>query len=294
MRRTLIAGLLLLGIGSAAAQDWRTGGTITVAVSSLTGLATGMLAYLQNGAGFAPGNTTGAAAQSGAVGEYIAANSLAAGLSATISSGSPAVITATGNTLTSRCTIAVGSPAQCIMPVYFTGLAGTDGGTIVNNVTYFVDPASITGTTTFRLATTIANALAGTDINTSGTDSGTANFGGYLATSGAAQSMVAIYLPAGDWDCGGNITINGVASTAPTSMLGGLSPTVNSINPVDASAFAFSPIFAAGAIGNSLPVGPKRFLFATQTLLHMTPNMAWTGGATNPTAVPFMRCRRMS
>jgi hypothetical protein len=76
---------------------------------------------------------------------------------ATITIASPAVITNNAHGLT------LGTP------VFFTTTGALPTGLIQNNVYYVTNPA----TNTFNLSTTYANAVAGTKINTTGTQSGT-------------------------------------------------------------------------------------------------------------------------
>jgi hypothetical protein len=80
-----------------------------------------------------------------------------AGTTATITIASPAVVTNNAHGL------AVGAP------VYFTTTGALPTGLIVNTIYYVTNPL----TNTFNLSTTYANAVAGTKINTSGTQSGT-------------------------------------------------------------------------------------------------------------------------
>jgi hypothetical protein len=80
-----------------------------------------------------------------------------AGTTATITIASPAVVTNNAHGL------AVGAP------VYFTTTGALPTGLTVNTIYYVTNPA----TNTFNLSTTYANAVAGTKINTSGTQSGT-------------------------------------------------------------------------------------------------------------------------
>jgi hypothetical protein len=80
-----------------------------------------------------------------------------AGTTATITIASPAVVTNNAHGL------AIGAP------VYFTTTGALPTGLTVNTIYYVTNPA----TNTFNLSTTYANAVAGTKINTSGTQSGT-------------------------------------------------------------------------------------------------------------------------
>jgi hypothetical protein len=83
-----------------------------------------------------------------------------------------------GTTDLSTATITIASPAVITnnahglvlgAPVYFTTTGALPTGLTANTVYYVTNPA----TNTFNLSTTLANAIAGTKINTSGTQSGT-------------------------------------------------------------------------------------------------------------------------
>jgi hypothetical protein len=106
--------------------------------------------------------------------------------------------------------------------VYFTTTGSLPTG-ISANTTYWIIPIT---STTFKLASSAANALSSTAINTSVSQSGTqtANAGTYNLTSATWQNAVAITLTAGDWD------VNGVAAfyqvSGVTTAIGGV---INSI-----------------------------------------------------------------
>jgi hypothetical protein len=88
------------------------------------------------------------------------------------------VVSPSGTTSLSTATITIASPAVVTRnahglltgaPVYFTTTGALPTGLTANTVYYVTNPA----TDTFNLSTTLANATAGTKINTSGTQSGT-------------------------------------------------------------------------------------------------------------------------
>jgi hypothetical protein len=237
-----------------------------------------------------PAQSSATNAGSGFVGEYASAKSNGESIAVTVSHATPAVITMTANTFASRCQVASGSPNKCSLPIYFTGLGGAAG--LSNSATYWVDPATISGNT-FSVATSAANALAGTDVATTNTDSGTGIASAYMATNATTQANAALSLSAGDWDCNAQESFVGVSSTAPTKLGGDISTSTTSMNVHDAISQQLGLTFTTGAQTNSLVLGYGEFLQGSQTIIYMTGIENWTGGATNPTVVGQLRCRRV-
>jgi hypothetical protein len=240
--------------------------------------------------GQTPGVTDGTSAAAGKVGEVVTAQANAESIAATFTSGSPTVVTMAANTFGTRCSVAVGSANQCVLPVTFTGLVGTNG--VANNTAYYVDPASISGST-FKIATSVANALAGTDVNTIGTDSGTGVAAAYITTTGVGQAVMAINVTPGDWQCTGNLGITGVASTAITVLIVGAAGAAGTLNVVNGSAQQLVVNFIVGAFTSFLALPVFRRNSAAAGLVYWNASVGWTGGATNPTASGFEFCRRM-
>jgi hypothetical protein len=137
-----------------------------------------------------PGTTTNDSAASGNVGEYSQAQSNSGGTGATITIASPAVVTMTQPFAFS------GTGCHAIN---FTTTGALPTG-IVAGTNYYVISSSLSGNT-FQIATSCDNAIAGTAVNTSGTQSG-AHTG--VATAILATSTAAIYagmrLTPGDYD----------------------------------------------------------------------------------------------
>lgn len=244
----------------------------------------------QSSAGSLPAQQGAVSANAGALGEIVSAKMNGESISVTVSHASPAVITMTANTFASRCQTVAGSANKCALPIYFTGLGGSAG--LANSTTYWVDPASISGNT-FSVATTAANAFAGTDIATTTTDSGTGIASAYMATTNSVQPNAAINLTAGDWDCGAQESFIGVTSTIPTVLGGDISTSTSSMNAHDAISMHLVATFTTGAQTNSLILGLGQFLNSAQTIVYLTGVESWTGGTTNPTVVGQLRCRRV-
>jgi hypothetical protein len=242
--------------------------------------------FIQTDAGVY-GSQIGALKGIGYSGELITATANGESIAVTVSHASPAVVTMTGNTFAARCQDGSSNSALCVLPIYFTGLSGVG---ISNNTAYFVDPASISGNN-FSVATSVANALAATDVATTGTDSGTGIAAMYDTTSGTTQPMLEINLPGGDWTCSGSAYENGVASTAPTVMGASISPTGSSLNAGVAESL-LNLTFTTGAVPNGFAINPTPLSLATQTLEALNAKVTWTGGSTNPIWQGQLWCRR--
>jgi hypothetical protein len=169
-------------------------------------------------AGKLPATATNDDAPAGSLGEYLFAGggaSVGPGPNTvTITIASPAVVTygASGfsNTGTS--------------PVSFT-TTGTLPTGIVSGTVYWTVPGSVSGSS-FQIASSPANALAGISINTSGTQSGTHT--GVMAIPLATATNAnfgAIKLTAGDWDVGGSVGFSLGATTSVVYWCGSISTT---------------------------------------------------------------------
>lgn len=121
----------------------------------------------------------------------------------TITIATPGVVTWTAHGLTGAC------------PVVLTTSGALPTG-LTASTTYWVVPSSIT-TNTFQLATSVANALAGTAIATTGTQSGTqtGTAGAPLSTATAAN-VTGVALTQGTWTCYSSVSRVLGASTSVT------------------------------------------------------------------------------
>lgn len=186
-------------------------------LASLTVNAEGQLTAASNGtAGQYPGVSTNSAASAGNIGELVVNSANAASSTVTITIASPAVVTWTG------WQTAVDPTAQNTNytggPVTFTTTGALPTG-LTAGTTYYIIPVNAN---TFKVATSVANAFAGTAVNTSGTQSGTqtASNSVNLVTT-AAKDYLGISLTAGEWDVSGVITYLGTASTTISYMVSG-------------------------------------------------------------------------
>jgi len=142
---------------------------------------------------------------------------------------------------------------------------------IVAGTTYYLKAIDVD---TFNIATTAANALAGTFINTSGSQSGTHTVNNRInLVTGANQALAAIRLPAGDWMVHGFAGYVTSGTTSVVNVIGSLSlsPTVRS----DISGYINSQTYANGGelISSSFfpafNMGPARFKLAADTNVYV-------------------------
>jgi hypothetical protein len=194
--------------------------TTSAGAVATTCTKTGGVAFTTNSTaavGQLPGTTTNDNASTGKVGEFV--NSACTNLAATvtITIAAPAVITWTAHGISNS----FGGGA---CPVIFTTTGALPTG-ITSGTTYYMVPSSIT-TNTFQIATTVANALAGTSITTTGTQSGTqTGTQGVSLTSGTPANVTGISLTAGDYDVWGMINSAPAGSTVVSLNISNISTT---------------------------------------------------------------------
>lgn len=230
------------------------------------------------------GTTTNDNASAGNFGEYIDTgtgnNNATATVTMTIAS--PCVVTWTNHKFTLGTTTALRFTTTGALPTGLT--AGT---------TYYLKPIDAN---TFNVATTAANALAGTFINTSGSQSGThtgdVNVSLVAAT---AQDVAAVSLTAGDWDVSGQILVFTSATTTVTFVGGGLSLVSNTIDRTWGRRLSIDFSNNTQVPGNSeytvFNIGPARFsLSATTTIFaHAQSNF----GTSTAFSAGWIRARRI-
>lgn len=152
------------------------------------------------------GSVTNDTAAAGNYGEYLSNTSGAGGTATiTLTIAAPAVVTWAAHGM------------QPLAPVYFSTTGALPTG-LSAFTAYYVAAGTVTANT-FQIATTEANALAGTCITTTGTQSGTQTaHQGVILASAAASDVVGLMLPAGDYDVSGVITYGYGGSTSVTIM----------------------------------------------------------------------------
>jgi len=170
------------------------------------------------------GTTTNDNAALGNVGELISGSGKGNAATVTISNASPAVITETGHGLTAA--------LNNYSAVNFTTTGGLPTGLSVGT-NYYI---TIVDANTYKVSTTVANAIAGTFVNTSSSGSGTqtATHKAVL-TTGAAKTVVGTQLTAGDWEVVAEI----VYTPGTTTTLTACESAVSTANDVDGTVVGF-------------------------------------------------------
>lgn len=215
-----------------------------------------------------PGTATNDNAAAGKVGEYRSASNADTGTAfgtstVTITIASPAVVT-WGTTTPFVCNGPPGNVAGAAV-INFTTTGALPTG-IVSGTNYYVICSSISGNS-FQIATSAANAIAGTAINTSGTQSGThTGAPTALLSSGVISNVAAMSLTAGDWDvdvdiaflAGGttSITLQGIGSSLVSA--------TNDATPSRGVQFSTAAMVPGVSI-SSLHAGPARYSFSSTT-----------------------------
>lgn len=257
----------LLGL----ANTWAAIQTFTLAPvftdQSGTRTALGLTPAASAVAGQFPGTATNDNASAGNVGQYISASTADTGAgqggsTVTITNASPGVIT-WGTTI----------------PYVFngTGCAGINFTTsgalptgLVVGTNYYVGSGSVSGNT-FSVATTCANAIAGTYINTSSAGSGThTGVPTVLLTSSGVTTfdVLGLSLTAGDWDVTNDIAFFSNTTTSITlewAVINTVTATLTSIP--SRLGQEGTPALVPGQGNNLIHVGPTRIsLSGTSTV----------------------------
>lgn len=151
-------------------------------------------------AGQFPGTANGTAASAGNVGEYKSLTVQNSAVTATVSftNATPTVVTWTAHGFTTGAA------------VYFTGTVPTG---VTASLTYYVN---IIDANNFHIATTVANAFAGSYVATSSTGTTPTGIAGATISSGNAVDIGGLNLTAGNWLVGGNVYFTAASGTVPT------------------------------------------------------------------------------
>ena len=215
-----------------------------------------------------PASATNDSASAGYLGEVITSG-LCTGsantATVTITIAAPGVISWAAHGYTGAC------------PVVFTTSGALPTG-ITSGTTYYVVPSSI-ASGTFTIATTVANALAGTAITTSGSQSGTqTGTGGVSLSTATAATVTGVALTPGDWDCRAlNAHVLG-ASTSVTVLSASIATTATTMAAQGSLASNYHQDAATvmGALGQDLTIGPQRISLAATTNYFLVENDTFT------------------
>lgn len=229
----------------------------------------------QAATGQIPGTATNDNASAGKVGEYVSASNADTGLSqssatVTITLASPAVVT-WGTTIPFVCN----GNGTAVLNFTTTGTLLTP---LAAGTNYYAICSSISGNT-FQIATTPDNAIAGTAINTSGSQSGVqTGVPTAILASGVQTSVAALSLTAGDWDVSADLAFFGGATTSITILAIALSLVPGGFSGVVPGRFFQTDVAAnvPGASNNVYHAGPGRFILSASTTVYCIANAAFT------------------
>jgi hypothetical protein len=289
MKKLISAFLLSLAlVSSAAAQMVLPGG------STPPGGTSGQIQTNNGAGGFGaiavgqiPGTTTNDNACAGCVGQILTQNCpiITTTATVTISIASPAVVTWPTTPPFHNTAI---NQDDC--PLVFTTTGALPTG-ITAGTNYFVIASSISGNN-FSIATSVPNALAGTAINTTGTQSGvqTATASAPMVTA-TAKSIGGLTIPAGDWDVSALCMQSPNSATTSSQFLCNLSLTDNTPNVVAGDNMAISINGATMSPGsqNWLPTNTGRFSFATPTNVYVIAQSTFSVNTMNISALVHAR-----
>lgn len=213
-------------------------------------------------AGQFPGTITNDSAAAGKVGELMSSTALSSGTATvTITIASPGIVTDTAHGL------------AAYQPVYLTTSGALPTGLTASTV-YFVIPVNANS---YKLATTLANAIAGTAINTTGSQSGThtRHAGARLATA-TAKSITAIVLTAGDWDVSCVADFVAASTTVPTALAASIGTVVDTLPTKSAGGYVGNNATQAASSENVVASGPLRVSLSATTTIFLTVQASFT------------------
>lgn len=232
-----------------------------------------------------PGTTANDNASTGNVGEYIYGNATGTtGATVTITIASPGVVTWTAH----------GMSTFGLSPVVLSTTGALPTGLVAGTI-YWTVPGTVAANT-FQLATSIANAIAGTAINTSGSQSGTQTAASSISVStGTNTTIVAINLPAGDWEVTGASSFLPAAATSITYIQSNMSLVLNttdaSLDRIAALAFGAGSTIGANGITTRIVLPTTRVSISTATPFYLNVNTGFSVSTVNTYGI--IRARRI-
>ena len=205
-----------------------------------------------------PGSSTNDTANAGRVGEIITAVTNNTTATVTITIATPGVVSWTAHGL------GLGSA------VVFTTTGALPTG-LTAGTTYWVIPVDANN---FQVATTPANAVSGTSIATSGTQSGVQTGTSNIAlTTATAADIAFISLTAGTWDVTAMAGFVPAGTTAVTSLIGWSSTTSATLPTAPNTGGEFRTNLVGGVPGNvtlDYPTGVQRLNLASPTVVYLS------------------------
>jgi len=267
------AGQVIISPATAGTMDNMTLGGTTAKPAHVTTLgATGLIS--PNSVAGIVGTTLGDNAQAGSIGELLQSGGNVVSATVTTAVASPGVVGWSAHGMTG------------IAPVQFSNAGGALPTGLAAGTTYWTIPGSIT-TNTFEVATSIANAIAGTAVNFTGSSTGTQTCYQWAVTAANTPlSIAAINLTAGDWD------VSGVVQTPPgaASLTAEYVSISVSLNALGGMGMLSLWAGAASTAAMIIPTPVVRINVSTTTPVYLVVNQA-SGGAGG--AGGYMRARRV-
>lgn len=227
-----------------------------------------------------PGTATNDDASSGNIGEYKQSAGALTTATVTISNASPAVITQTGHGFTA---------AKNNYSALFFTTTGTLPTGLSPSTNYFM---VVIDANTYYVATTVANAIAGTYINTSSAGSGTHTVDHRaLLTTVTTQDVAGLSLTAGDWDVAAMSYIQGAGSPSVSYFATDVTVTT-STTPANFGLFAQIVPKDPLTIVHNLSISQYRVSLSSTTTYFLTVTASFSGG-TSVRAGGFLSARRV-
>jgi hypothetical protein len=227
------------------------------------------------------GTSTNTSALPGYVGELITARAGGADTTVTVTIATPGVVTWTEH----------GFSTSTPTPVNFTTTGALPTG-LAADTNYWTVPSTVT-TDTFQLAASIDDAIAGTAIATSGSQSGVhTGVNSAILTSEAVLSILGIPLTPGDWECYGGVRFIPAASTTQTVNGAGITPILDNVSSVDNGGGTVRASFPV-AEGEPLTMqtGISRRLLNSATTVYLATHA--TFAVSTETVAGRQECRRV-
>lgn len=265
-------------VSTASASSIVVGGYNAFSGTGALSLAAGTVAINLAG-GQIPGTTTNDNAVAGYVGEFATSTATNASSTVTISNASPGIVSWASHGLN------IGSP------VNFTTTGALPTGLSVGT-NYYVSSQSFTANS-FAVSTSVANALAGTSVNTSSAGSGTHTAkSNVIITTANPFNITGLSLTAGDWDVWGTVISSPAGGALQTQLFAWTSTTSATVpTPPAGGIFGSQAAFAADAQAYA-PALQARYSLSATTTIYLSGLDQWTTGTNALYGVINARRRR--
>lgn len=231
---------------------------------SFTTLNTSVINSLSSAGVAVKGQADGNYPSTGYIGETILGESRIHYTSTvTITIASPAVVSYTASAISTG------------VAVFFT-TTGTLPTGLSPNTNYY---AIVINANSFSLATSVANAHAGTAITTTGTQSGThtCNVGIYM-TNNTPIDLMGLLVPAGVWAFSATGWHSGVSNANPSLICGSIAVTSGTTPSYYNGSYYLNGLTATANASLSVGTAPWIYSFSSNTVVYFTLRTAFSGG----------------